>query len=177
MLVDSLVKIIQDWKQEELIEPSIRILSGICDQLASGSGAINQVSNQDAEAILGSLMLCVEDKKQNREIRLTALKALRLASEFIATRIHQRNIREFVVDRLLLNLEMRDEEVVCMTYQVLIELVKAMYPYWGESINKLLSISRSHIESKSPQAVIFACEFWGAIASEETYRRANLSVG
>lgn len=176
MLVDTLVKIIKEWKQEELIEPSIRILSGICDQLASG-GPIEQADKTDGEAILGSLMLCAEDRKQNKEIRLTALKAVRLSTAFISSRIKHREVRDFVLDRLMYNIEIRDEDIVCMTYQVLIELIKSMYPYWGDYIQKLLRVSCSHIESKSPQVVILACEFWGSLASEETYRRVNMSVG
>jgi hypothetical protein len=171
-----MIEIIKQWKDISLIEPSIRLLGTICELVQTFEVQVSHLKEGDVDVIIGSLAKCLEEKNDNMEIRIGALVSLRNASAFISTRIHDQKIREFVFDRLLLSLGMRDEEIVCLTYQVLIELVKGMYPYWYQIIDHIIKMSKSHLASKSPKAVTFASEFWAALASEENYRREFFRV-
>lgn len=170
-MIGSMIQIIKEWKNLELIEPSIRLLGTICELVQTFEVDVKKVDIDDIDSIVGSLTLCLEQANDNIDIKLKALTSLRNASGFIAARIDVKTVREYVLDRLLHSLEVRHEDVVCLTYQVLIELVKAMYPYWYQILGHVVKMSKPHLESKSAKAVTNACEFWSALAAEENYRR------
>lgn len=175
--IDNLCDIIKD-KKEDLIHVSLRILSRICDLLVNFGHQIDRRKmGNDTQGILGSLLMCIEAEVANKEVRTTALKALRLAAEFIGECLDRQDAREYVFKLLLVNLNLPDQETVALTYQLMIELVKAMYIYLDDRfISEIAGLSKKHIESRSNSVVIFVCEFWSAFAGEETYRKENMEV-
>lgn len=176
-LVGSLVTIIKD-NSEAFIPVSLTVLSRICDLLYSLGGLINKdMLGEDAECIVGSLFMCIEERVSNKDLRLNALKSLRLAADFVGDVLEKHDARAYVMKLILFNLNIKDEDIVCLTYQFLIELVKPIYLYLDDNfIRDTMQISRIHLDSRNPNTPIIACEFWAALANEEAYRKVYFEV-
>jgi hypothetical protein len=175
-LTATLVHTANDPK-ESIVLISLKVLSRICDLLANFGHSIDrQKMGNDTECILGSLLISI-DEKASGEVRKTALKALRTAAEFVSECVERQDARIFVLRVLLINLSIKEEETVVLTYQLMIELVKALYVYLDEPyVKQVIALSKQHLQSNSQNVVIIACEYWSTFAVEETYRKENLEV-
>jgi hypothetical protein len=175
-LIGSLVEII-NGKQEDLIETSLKILARICDLVSSAGPAFDRRKmGKDSESILVSLLMCLETEYNNKDLTINALKSLRMAAEFMSDFLGEKPFRDYMMKLLIQHLAKKDEEIVCLTYQILIDLVKGLYPYLADYLPEIIDLSVKHNASKVPHVVILVCEFWSALATEETYRKKNLDV-
>lgn len=178
-LIGSLAHIIKDKNESDrLMSISLRILSRICDLIMTYSHDIdrNKMKN-DPMMILGSLINCIDEQVSNKDLRINALNSLRTASAFLGEFLDRQDIRNFFIERIMYNLNIQDEEVVCLTYQILIEVIKPLYSYLNDDlVAKIAFVSKKHIESKVNQVLIIACEFWSTFASEESFRKENFEV-
>jgi hypothetical protein len=140
----------------------------------------DKLSNHDSEAILYCVLVGIADNQNDNEIRLQSLKSLQNSAAFVSHHIEKKSeVRERFFKDLLSCMKMKNSEVQLAGVQVLIDMIKFIYPFLDRDITEIADLSNSAIKMglHNKEITVAYSELWRTIASEELYRRQSNGFG